>query len=269
MADTPKADLSSLRDETTDDNIPQDLPEQGGGSSYLFVPPTKSLLLRLPADLMQCWEPVDEKLFEDLKRTIPKMDPATGQQQVVQRIQWTFDKDHPLTIVAPGNPELDGQPCPRVTVDNIPKTVRGGYGNPEKPKVAPAVFMLRTALGEPGTTLLNTPKQWVTVMAQHAGHVFRVETGLSTFCNPEKVRYIPVPQYDAQQQVTGYESIEDPSGVKGCGKSYYTPDFKHNGAYLERVQCQPGKGSPKEKKATGCGAYLRGFFRIEQFLPPL
>lgn len=256
----PSADLSSLRDERTDDTIPTDLPEQGGGSFLVVLP--QILSLRLPADLMQAWEILEEKVWLDTEKKVPAMK-ADGAQATIQRIQWTFGKDTPLTIVAPGNKELDGQPAPMVRISNIP---RRRSSKPDVPPVADATYLLRTSLAEPGTTTLSTPKEWVLAMAKHAGEVFRVETGLSAYCNKEKTRYIPVPQYDANQQLIGYDSVEDPSGQKGCGKRYYTTDFKVQGQYTDRVQCQAGKGGPKDLKATGCGAYLRGFFTIERFL---
>lgn len=251
------ADLSALSDIPVGDNIPDELPEQGRGTFLTILPTT--LTLRLPSDMMQCWEPIEEKVWLDDARKVPSMG-ADGKQITIPRIEWNFSKDHPLIIVAPGNPELDEQPCPNVRISNIPRN-RARRDQP-KVMVAEATFLLRTALGEPGTTPLQTTRQWVLTMAQHAGQTFRVKTGLSAFCNPEKVRYIGVPVAGS----TDVDSVEDPSGQKGCGKRYYTPDFKYQGAFYERMYCQKGKGGPAALKDGGCGAYLRGFFTIEEYL---
>lgn len=270
----PTADLSSLVDMSYGDEIPEQLPEQGGGT-FLVVLPQK-LTLRMPNNLMQCWDVVPElRWLDPTTKQQPLIDPATQQQAFYQRIEWGFDSDNPLIIVAPDNKELDGQPAPNVRISNIPRMRSKKEG---AHAIADATYLLRTSLGLPGSVQLATPKDWVHAMAQFAGKTFRVESGLSAYCNPKKVRYMGVAVIDpVTKQQTGWDSVEDPSGTMGCGKRYYTGDFKYPQiGYTDRVFCQPGKGGPKVARAdapgvstaSGCNAYLRGFFTIDKFLPP-
>lgn len=257
-------DTSTLRAEVTDD-LPtnMDLPEQGGGSILTLLPGVS--IFQLPSTLGQCWEAFDDLVWQDAERKFAQIDPKTGAQQVIQRIRWKFDKDNPLLVVESASyPEMVGQPV-MCTVSNVP---RKRSKKPDVPKVSDATYLLRESLGD--SSPIATPADWIRVMAAHAGHTFKAEHGLSATCNPEKVRYIGV-----QNPADGsWIAQEDPTGQKGCAVAgakvgrFYTDDFKVPNSrpvqYSDRRFC----GQYVEGKGWqgGCGAFLRGFFRLERFL---
>lgn len=259
-------------DETPDADS---LPEQGGGSYLTILPQT--LMVRLPSNLAQCYEVFLDPVFLDDERTKPDLGPD-GQQRTVPRIKWTFDSNAPLVILAPGKPDLHEQPCPNVTVTNIP---RRRSKKPDVPKVAESTFLLREALQD--ASPIGSPNDWIQVMARHAGKVVMIQTGLSAFCNDKKKRYVGIPVWPdtvpVEQRtqaniglVKEYQSIEDPAGNMGCGLRWYTNDFKvartqdNPLGYVDRRFCWGKKPTPEHPK-TGCGAYLRGFFTVEKWMP--
>lgn len=208
------ADINSLnlRDDVYTEEIPQELPEQGGS----FVPNLKPgpYWFRIPAEVSQLWAAFDQT-----------KDVLSGQPlaQPIQRLQLKFDRDHPLVVV--GGTE-DGSVLTQ-TISNMP---RKRSKKADVPPVSDMTYLLREGLQD--NTPVNSPKTWMAAINAHAGHIFPAEVGLQGQCRKDKVRYIP----DGQGG-----QIEDPAGTLGCGERYYTQAFKQaDGTYAERIMCKCG-----------------------------
>jgi hypothetical protein len=220
----------NLRNDVYEDEIPQELPEQGGS----YVPQLKpgQYWLVIPATIAQLWAAFDQT-----------KDVLTGQPlaKPIQRLQLKFDKDNPL-VVRGG--DQDGAVLLQ-TISNMP---RKRSKKADVPPVSDMLYLVRESLAVPATVPLRTPQDWINCLNQFAGQVFPAETGLQGQCRKDKVKWIP----DGQGG-----QIEDPTGAMGCGKRYYSQSFKlPDGTYAERLQCQ----------TPGCGAIIRGFAQIDRFL---
>jgi hypothetical protein len=243
--------MSSINDLAIRDDVieetPSELPIQMGGQGLPTLLPGTHIF-RLPSDVPSLIEAYDEILKDEQGNPVP--DPADpNKARVIQRLRVRFDKDNPLLVVGS---EDDGAPV-TTSISNQPRN-RARKGEP-RVLVSDLAYLLRESLQYKGPLSKNT--EWVHALMQFGGKIFRVEHGLSAFCNPEKVRYI----HDTNDP-TLVASIQDPSGQHGCGHRLYTSAFKlpaqngQRGGYSDIAYC------PK------CSAKLRGFFQIEKFLKP-
>lgn len=222
-----------------------DLPEQGGARVTL-MPGID--VFRLPANLAQLWAEIGIK---DTRQFLGNGSNNPTFNQVVLRKKLSLTKNAPLVVVGGHN---DGLPMTAVFTTN-PRP-RGKKDDLKTPWIHDLAFMLESALADKSRP--TTPDALVAAVNKYAGHEIRLEHGLSAQCNPEKVRYITVtmPSEKPGGEPT-YQSIQDPSGTKGCGSRYYTKDFRDpETGYEDTLECQ-------------CGALLRGFESVERFLPPL
>ena len=231
-----------------------DLPPQMGSYAPPLAPGTYAF--RIPANVAQLAELYDEKPKDKDGNVIESGNP-------VQRIRFKFTRENPLVVVG-GARDGDGLPA---TISSSPRK-RGKKGG-DAPSVADLTYLLRESLKDKAA-IIGTTKQWYAAINAHAGHIVQLKTGLQGNCREDKTRYIdasqevarliaanlPVPA-ELQEKATAGGTIEDPSGQKGCGERYYTKDFKDD------------KGNPVFEVVCDCGAVLRGFPSIEQFLPPV
>lgn len=216
-----------------------ELPEQGGGSRETLLPGTHTF--RLPDNL--------EGLWHDGNGIVDNRPGSPTHGQKVIRPSLKFDKNNPLIVV--GGPD-DGAPM-LATIGTNPRP-RGKKDDPKTPYISDAAFFLEIGLQDKSRP--KTLPELKATINRYGGKTVRIEHGLSAQCNPEKVRYIAVEAADEAGNVH-VTSMQDPDGTKGCGRRYYTKDFKlPAGGYSDQLQCQ-------------CGAYLRGFEQIERFLPPV
>lgn len=264
----------ALRDEREETYTGEDLPAQGGG----FVPtifPGRDFF-RLPANLDQCWEAKDYEKKDRDGNVIP--DPADPTKpQVEQHLLLRMDQENPMVVVGG---DYDGLPA-TATVTTIARR-RGKKTDKDAPMVHDLTYLVRTSLAD--KTPVSLKKEWPAVVNRHAGAIVFLEHGLSANCDPERTRYI--------DDGTG-SGIEDPDGIKGCGKAngkehgrLYSNDFKVSrfqddrtgSVYNTREEALEAEVPAANIKVVqvfvdtvyckGCGARLRGFFRVEKFLPP-
>lgn len=247
------ADALQLRDEREESYTGEELPAQMGSPMPTIMPGIH--LFQLPANLDQCWEAKD---YEKKDKDGNVVTGADGKPLVEQHLLLKFDADNPLVVVGGDH---DGQPA-TATITTLPRR-RGKKNDPDAPIVADMAYLLRESLAD--RTPIAKRADWIPAINRHAGAIIRLETGLSARCDPERVRYI--------DDGTG-QGIEDPDGTKGCdaaagkpGSRIYTNGFKTKVWSEEQQKEVPAWTDVVTCK--GCGARLRGFFRVERFLRPL
>lgn len=245
----------------------QSLPEQGGGARTVLMPNTYTFLL--PASLAGLWHDIEVK---DTREFL-----ANGQlnptfNRLIKRKQLKFDRNNPLIVVGgphDGEPMLaqfSSAPRPRSFEKNASK-------DPKTPWISDLSYLLDISLNDKSRPA--DPVVLVATINRYAGKTIRLQTGLSAFCNPERVRYLRVvidlAAYQASGGKTGVDDITDPTGRKGCGRRYRTSDFKIEGGYNREVGCDCGTPTPEEaaKGVQPATVVLRGFEQVERFLPPL
>lgn len=209
-----------------------DLPEQMGGAFVNLMPGIDAF--RLPVELGQLWAPVKIK------------DPRSGAE--VERVMLKLDKNHPMVIVGGKH---EGETL-TANFSSNPRP-RGKKDDPATPWVSDLAYLLEVSLGDKSRP--KTADALKAAINKHAGKIVRLDHGLSGQCRTDKVRYI-------LQVVEGVEkSIPDPTGEMGCGKRFYTRDFKNDdGTYSDTITCD----CSTEQTTVA----LRGFPSVDRFLPP-
>lgn len=257
-----------------------ELPAQGSSFTPTILP-GKSLF-RLPPNLDQCWEARDYEKKDKDGQVIN--DPATGKPQVEQHLLLQFNDENPLVIVGG---DYDGLPA-HATITTIPRDRNRKKGEPPN-LVHDLTYFVRTSLND--RTPVTKKKEWPGIVNKYAGHVVYLEHGLSAQCSPDRTIYV-------DDGAGG--GVADPGGKLGCnhaagldkkeGSRLYTNDFKvkvwqdqtpggaGNTFNTREEGIEQGVEAANMKQITlftdtvhckGCGARLRGFFRVEKFLPPL
>lgn len=277
------AEALALRDDVEESLTEGELPSQGGSFVPTVLP--NHYHLRLPANLDQCWDAKDYEKKDSDGHVI--MGPDSKTPLVEQHLLLKFGKENPLIVVGG---EFDGLPVSS-TITTMARR-RGKKGDATAPIVSDMTYFLRDSLNDQATKIVMR-KDYIPAINRFAGKIFRIESGLSAQCDPERVRYID----DGNGGV-----VEDPDGVKGCdqaqgpqskvGSRLYTSDFK-----VKRFQVNStgevfntreealesctalGLAAASEIKpidsfvdrawCKNCGAALRGFFRIERFAKPI
>ena len=275
------AEALNLRNDVEESMTEGELPSQGSSYVPTILPAIHSL--RLPANLDQCWDAKDYEKKDDDGNVIQGPD---GKPVVEQHLLLRFDKENPLIVVGG---DFDGLPATG-TISTMARR-RGKRGDPNAPKVSDMTYFLRDSLAD--ATPIKFRKDYIPAINKHAGHVIRIESGLSAQCDETRVRYID----DGAGGV-----VEDPDGVKGCGAAggekggrklerLYTNDFKvkqfrieaTGETYNNREEALEAAGAMSlgadqvkqievftdRAYCKSCGAALRGFFRMERFLKPL
>lgn len=270
-----------FRDEVEESLTTGELPEQGGGAIVPTVLPGIHTL-RLPANLDQLWDAKDLEKRDSNGNVVMGAD---GNPVLEQHFFLSFDKDNPLIVVGG---DFDGLPV-SANISTLAR-LRGKKTDANRPRVADMTYLLQTSLNDKSP--IRFRKDFVAAVNRHAGEIIRIESGLQAQCSSERVRYI--------DDGTG-RAIEDPDGTKGCdhaagpqskeGSRLYSQDFKiqmfRNAATGETFnsrdealqsvaamglgadQVQPVNTYSDRAICKNCVALLRGFFRIEKFLPPL
>lgn len=242
-----------------------DLPEQSGGGGRTALPPD-IYTFRLPTELARQWK---EGTHKDQRKTLSNGQPNPTFDQILSHITLKFDKDNPLVVeggTQHGEPML-------ATFTTVPQPRPGWKRNdPLTPWIHDLAYVLEHCLLD--TSRPTDPEMLKAAINHHAGGTIRLTIGRSGQCRDDRVRYIPQARVDpatgaAIPFAQGFDTVQDPAGVKGCGKRYYTKAYKGEGnVYQVSVQCDPNKvsGTPP---TPGCGAMIRGFESVEGFQGPL
>lgn len=248
-----------------------DLPAQAMGDFKTLMPAISTF--QLPANLAQLWAPI---VVED---TNPK---SKTKGQKVERRALKFTREHPIVIVEGPNSGdvLTG------TVSTAPRA-RGKKDNPATAWVSDAVYLYVNGLlgGKRPQPLRQAgsnehPDQpLMDEINKFAGKTVRIRHGLSGQCRPDKV--VRLEYGDPTDQTFAAENrpqrtlvLEDATGRKGCGARYYTRDFENPAAtslvdkYFTEVTCS-GTFANAAGQQEECGAIVRGFPSIEEFLAPV
>lgn len=251
-----------------------EMPQMGGAFSSL-LPGTN--VFRLPVNLPALWVEVKYK------------DPRS--QVEVDGVQLKLDKNAPLVVVGG---DQDGETL-TATFSTMP-IPRGKKDDPATPYISDLALMLdvglegNLAVGQRTRPLAKVGPAAIAALKaainRFAGRTVRIEHGLSATCRADKVRYILEKVQDAAgnwvDNPEGKTHL-DPSGLTGCAVPgtkagrYYTKDFKRptkvagptgqmidnpDPGYDDQILCTCGD-------ATGVSVVLRGFPRVERFLPPV
>ena len=225
-------------------DIPDELPSAGGGGRTTLQPGIDTF--KLPIELPQLWSEVVMRWDKD--------------GQTYKRAMLKLTKDHPLVVVGGTN---DGDVMTMILNNNPRPRPWTKRDEPTTPWVSDLVYLLRVGLNDK-SPLPNGAEQTPALIAainRHAGGIVRIKHGLSGQCRPDKVRRVLATGADGTEKV-----IEDPHGTKGCGKRYYTRDFK-NGAvagespYDVDIFC-------KTQICAAASVVVRGFESFEEFLAP-
>lgn len=239
-----------------------DLPEQMGGPRSTLMPGQSDF--RLPANLSQLWHDV---AIEDTRPYLPSGQVNPNKGKKVARKQLKLDRNNPLVVVGG---KQDGEPM-TATFSTNPR-VRGKKDDPKSPWISDVAYLLDICLQDKSRP--NTPDAVVATVNKYAGKTIRLEHGLTAQCRDDKVRYIMVVTSE------GESTIPDPTGTKGCGKRWYTKDFKNpeTGQYDTEIACTCGAVKPEvaaQLQAAGqpvpapVVVVLRAYESVERFLPPI
>jgi len=258
-----------------------DLPEQMGGPRTLLMPGQSTF--KLPTNLAQLWHDIaieDTRPYlasGQINPTGPLGPHATvnGDERrgaKVARKQLKFDRNSPL-VVEGG--KQDGEPM-TATFTNNPRA-RGKKDDPKTAWVSDIAYMLDISLQD--KTRPTDPASMIATVNKYAGKTIRGEHGLTAQCRDDKVRYILVQTRDAAGTIVE-SNIADPTGTKGCGKRWYTKDFKNpeTGQYDQEIACTCGAPQPEVVAALQAAGQpippavvvvLRAYESWERFVPPL
>lgn len=224
-----------------------DLPEQMGGSRQTLLPGQRTF--RIPENVAQLWHDVE---IEDTREFLASGQPNPTKGQKIKRKQLKFSREAPLIVV--GGAE-DGQPM-TATFTNNPRP-RGKKDDSKTPWISDLAYLLELGLQDKSRP--TSAEGLVAAITKHGGRTIRLETGLTGQCRADQAKYIEVVTAE------GSSVMQDPSGAKGCGKRYYTKDFKNPSPALG----EPPYDTEVACATPGCGAILRGFENVERVLAPL
>lgn len=230
------------------------LPAQMGAPRETLAPGIDEF--RLPSDLSRLWHDITA---EDTRQFLPNGQPNPTFGKKIARRQLKFDQNAPLVVVGG---KLDGLPM-TATFSTNPRP-RGKKDDPKTAWVSDVHYVLAFGLND--KTYPKLPAEVEATINKYAGGTIRLEHGLTAQCRPDKVRYIAVTIDGAVQ------SIQDPSGKKGCSARFYTKDFKlETGGYATQTYCDCGTPSPEEaaQGAVPVQVLLRAFESVDRILPPL
>lgn len=250
-------ELNLNADQVEDTFTGDDLPTQGSGFTPTILPGIHTF--QLPLNLDQLWATFDVEKKDASGNVILGADqrPITEQHLMLK-----MTKDNPIICMDGG--EFEGLPA-SVTISTLGRK-RGKKDDADAPVVADMTYFVRKTLKNAEPVIKRG--DWIPIVNKYAGHMIRLETGLSAFCDPERTRYVS----DGAGGV-----VEDPNGVKGCGVGpkakvgarFYTSEFKQDEVNPETGERTGRKIWVDQIVCTNCGAALRGFFRIEKYLEPL
>ena len=235
------------------------MPAQMGGTRTLIMPGQHTL--RLPSVLAQLWHDV---AIKDTRPYLKDGQPNPNLGKQIAHRQIKFDQNAPLVIEGG---KLDGTPM-RATFTTNPRA-RGKKDDPKTAWVSDVAYITAVCLAD--TSRPKNHAEQEAIINRAAGKTIRLETGLTAQCRPDKVRYIEVTTMDGGVATTS--TMQDPQGIKGCGKRHYTPAFLNptSGKYDEEILCTCGVPKP-DQAALGqqpVNVVLRAFEQVETFLAPL
>ncbi len=231
-----------------------DLPTQMGGVRSTLMPGISNFLL--PPELTALWHDIEAT---DRRPFLPTGQPNPTKGTKFKRRMLKFDRNTPLVVQ--GGPH-DGEPM-TATFSTHPRQ-RGKTEDPKTAWISDAAYLLDLAFNDKSRPA--DPKVLEASINKYKGQVIRLEHGLSGQCRPDRVRYIRVTTSD------GESDLQDPTGQKGCGRRYYTRDFKvpETGAYDTEIACDCGTPTAEEVAAGKQAAIVvvRGFENVDRILTP-
>lgn len=208
------------------------MPDQLGSYTPLIQPATYRF--RLPKDLSGVWDKFEH----------------TNTNKPGTRIRAVFDDNNPLIIVQSPGGEHDGEPF-TTRISNAERK-RGKKDDTNAPYISDMDYINRDVWDLPGKPGNGSNIAYLQEFSKHGGTEFSAEVTWNWFCNPNKDIYADNGQ-GALQQVTGQ---------KGCGTSYYQRD-------VEKVRANPeDPNSPlvfPERITCQCGANVRAFANLGNF----
>lgn len=244
------------------------LPDQGGGGSREILQPGITTF-RLPANLAACWHEIE---YTDRRKVLMNGQPNPTHEQKKKALQLKFDKNNPLVVVGGS---MDGAPL-TMSWSEVPqpRSRWDARDDPSTPWISDLIYFLELGLGD--TSRPATPELRKARINQYAGKTIRFEHGLRAECRADKVRWINVvtrtpDPADPTKLVESENLQQDPAGIKGCGKKFYTKLLKNPNEpagsktpYYTDISCD-GKGPD----GNPCLAELRAFETFERFMPPV
>lgn len=237
----------------------QEMPEQTSGPRTLLMPGIDTF--RLPAQLAPLWHDIQA---QDKRKFLPNGQPNPTLGQMFKRRQLKFDRNTPLIVE--GGPH-NGEPM-TATFSTHPRPrslKKNAADDPTTPWISDISYLLDVSLGDHSRP--SDPKVLEATVNKYGGKTIRLEHGLTAQCRPDKQRYIRVATAE------GETDIPDPSGRKGCGRRYYTKDFKNaaTGGYDKEMACVCGTPTPAEAEqgVQPAAVVIRAFESVDRFLPPL
>lgn len=234
------------------------LPEQSGNMSRSALTPA-IYTFRLPEALARMWQEGTHKIY---RKFLPNGQPNPRYEQDEAHVTLKFDKENPLVVE--GGPSTGDVMLATFTSSPQPRP-RWKRDEPTTPWISDLAYILEVCLGDASRP--QAVQELMTAVNRHAGGLITLMIGRSGQCREDRVRYVPAQRIDpttaaAIPMEQGFDTIQDPTGQKGCKKRYYTRSFKGVGAdYEASIQCDPANG--------GCGAMIRGFESVEGFRPPV
>lgn len=224
-----------LRNDVYDDQIPEELPEQGG--SYVPQLAPGSYWLRIPLNVAQLWKSFDQTKSVD---NAPLQTP-------IQRVMVKFGKESPLVVV--GGPDEGA-----VLICSFSNMPRKRSKKADIPPVSDLTYLIRNGFKD--NSPLRSAQDYINAINSRAGQTFAAEVGRQGQCRADAARWIP----DGQGG-----QIEDPTGTLGCGKRYYTQAFKTSDGYVDRILCTNMRPDGNGNTVV-CGASIRGFAQPDRII---
>lgn len=169
-----------------------------------------------------------------------------------KRLLMQFKGEKSLTIVESPTGEGIGDPV-RFRCSSEERS----FGDEGKSAVSPMHYLM--------TALHEVPSGWSSMQfakafIKHSGDKFRGDVTWSSYCNPDKVRYI----WDEAQG----KSVEDPDGNKGCGQRWAPQQRKNKkGEVTEAIPRNDETGKYETRFTCFCDAMLQPFVEIRNFKP--
>lgn len=233
-------DELGLRDDESLIELPDEVPEEGGGRVPLVQPGT--YVFRLPEDMETLWGTFEAK--------------SQG-----KRVYINFNRDNPLTIVS--DPTYDGayKNHPVLLILNNMGRPRGRDG-----VLVPDLFYLIRALEanlpDEERSALKTNLSYVETLNKYGGKLFQAELTWNAYCNKNQNIWVTVLDDE------GRPRSEERPGTFGCGSSY-TSYHRDPARQIPRDEAGYFKEFFDEievhRDETGCPARLRANAQLRRF----
>jgi hypothetical protein len=237
-----------------------------GGLRSTLLPGVSTFLL--PPEIPPLWHDIEAT---DKRPFLSNGQPNPTKGQKFKRRMLKFDRNTPLVVTGGAH---DGEPM-TATFSTHPRA-RGKADDPKTAWISDAAYLLDVALSDKSRPA--DPKVLEAAINKYGGKTIRLEHGVSGQCRPDRVRYIRVTTSE------GESDVQDGTGKKGCGRRYWTKDFRNPAAGQPTSETDPTPQSPYDLEiACDCGTptaeeaaagaqpalvVVRGFENVERILTP-